>query len=153
MTAWQRRDAEPFEEGNDAARKHGARSPRLLSPIADDLKAELARVAPWTAMEQFRLDVEAWAWAEASCRLYREWFDVNGVIDDEGQVPAAHAMWQRSEATAREARVRLGVSPSAWAKLLSTLGSSDGEAAVRAIESLKKVGRELGAATKGGPGE
>ena len=79
----------PFEVGNGAALKHGARSPRMIRPVAEQLLREVAAVAPWAARPPFAAELDAWAWHEARARLLRAWLDEHGVLDhDDAPQPA-----------------------------------------------------------------
>jgi hypothetical protein len=135
--------AEPFEVGNRAAETHGALSPRAVAPLADNLASELSAVAPWCGQGAFASAVAAWAWAEAQASLLRVYVDEQGMLDAEGRPLPALGLLERVEARAARLRGELGLTPSSWAKLVARLGSADGDAAVRGLEHLKAVGREL----------
>ncbi len=122
---------------------HGARSPRMVQPLADEIAQQLAVVAPWTNVPSFAATVKAWAWAEAQCVLLRSWIDENGLLDSEGRELPAAGQLDRSESKAAKLRGELGLTPSAWARLVARLGSADGEAASRGISALQAIGAEL----------
>jgi hypothetical protein len=137
---------DPFEPGNEAAVKHGARSPRKVAPIAERLRHELATSAPWTTGAAFAAVVHSWSQAEARCELLRNYLDEVGLLDDEGEPRPALKALNEAERAADRARQQLGLSPSAWASLYRTLtvgpdGSTDSLAALRA------TGRQMLTAT------
>ena len=137
----------PFEPGNDAALKHGARSDRFLEPIVAALLDDLCEVAPWCTVGAFRRAAEAWARAEARCILIHRWLDEHGLLDDKGEPRPAVATLEKSERTAANARSRLGLDPSAWAALHRTMTASpDGE--VNSIEALRGIGAQIIEATE-----
>lgn len=137
------RDATPYLIGNFEAERHGALSPRRVQPVADEIAAELADVAPWTAQRAFGASVASWAFAEAQCHLLRRYIDERGMLDDQGVPLPATALLDKVEARAGRLRGELGLTPNAWAKLVARLGSADHDAAARGLEHLRAVGREL----------
>lgn len=131
----------PFEPGNSAALRHGARSPRVLKPIAERLTEEVAMVAPWSARPAYAGEVKSWAWAEARCAVLRSWIDQHGVLSDEGALAAGELA--RAESRASSARDRLGLSPLALAKLLGAFTSAPAGTDDDALEALKAEGRRI----------
>lgn len=128
-----------FAEGNFAAARHGARSPRLVAPLAAGVEAAVAEVAPWTSRPTFAPAVRSYAWVEAQLELVRQWLDRVGVLDDEGQPRPAVAYLDRLEGRAGKLRAELGLTPLALAKLLgslattaATVGDDDALASLRA---------------------
>ncbi len=113
----------PFEEGNRVALRHGAVSPRTISPVAEALADEVVAVAPWLGRPAFAAAVKAWSWSEAQCVLLRQWLDEHGVVDDEGNPRPAAAFLAKVEGRAANLRARLGLDPTALANLLATLSS------------------------------
>lgn len=136
----------PFEPGNTAALKHGARSPRMLAPVIAELRAGLATAAPWTMGPAFAPAVEAWASAEARVRLLVAYLDEHGILDDEGAPRPAVAVLERAERAAERARAVLGLSPAAWASLYRTMTTTPDDQA-GGIEALRAVGRRMIEAT------
>jgi hypothetical protein len=137
----------PFQPGNLAALKHGARSPRILAPIADQLAASLAQVAPWTSAVSFQGTVASWSWAEAQAVVLRAYLDEHGLVDDDGQPHPAAGMLERVEARLAGLRGQLGLTPLALGKLLATLSQVDGDKGSQGLEALRRAGAELRAAT------
>lgn len=133
----------PFSRGHTLSQRHGAHSERTVRPIADKFARWLLREAPWCTLPQFRATVAAWATAEAQAVLLRDWVDVHGVVDDDGKPSPALGALERTEGRAARLRGELGLSPSAWAKLVKSLSGADHEAAARGLEQLKATGQAL----------
>lgn len=136
----------PFTEGNTAALKHGAVSPRVLQPIADRLAEGLAQVAPWTAAAAFAGAVASWSWAEAQASVLRSWLDEHGLVDGASQPRPAVAMLERAETRLGGLRVQLGLTPLGLGRLLATLSQVDSERGAEGLEALRRAGAELRAA-------
>ena len=136
----------PFEAGNVAALRHGARSPRRLGELASALAAELTSAAPWTSRPAFHRAVTAWATSEAACELYRVHFDRVGLFDEAGELQAGLDRWDRAEGRASRLRDRLGLDPIAYARLVRLV--SDEPAAAEEREALLREARELVAARR-----
>ena len=129
--------------GTQAALKHGARSPRILTPIAEQLAAGLAQVAPWTSAASFQGTVASWSWAEAQAVVLRAYLDEHGLVDEDGQPRPAAAMLERAEGRLAGLRAQLGLTPLALGKLLSTLSQVDGDKGEQGLEALRRAGAEL----------
>jgi hypothetical protein len=136
----------PFQPGNLAALRHGARSPRILAPIADQLAAGLAQVAPWTSAASFQGTLASWSWAEAQAVVLRAYLDEHGLVDNDGQPRPAAGMLERVEARLAGLRGQLGLTPLALGKLLATLSQVDGDKGSQGLEALRRAGAELRAA-------
>lgn len=130
----------PFEAGNTAALTHGARSPRMVRPIAERLMIEAAEVAPWVARRAFGPELEAWAWHEARARLLRAWLDEHGLLDEDDGPRGALGELQRAENAAAKARDRLGLNPLAWARLRAAVEQAGGR---EDLEDLDAEGRAI----------
>jgi hypothetical protein len=141
----------PFESGNTAALKHGATSPRLVAPLAETLAAEIAEVAPWTSQCAFRGAVESLAWTWAQATVLRAWMNENGALDAKGRPRPAVALSERLEGRICQLRASLGMTPTAWSKLVATMGSTDVESAAAALEQLRSIGRELSSGLQAPP--
>jgi hypothetical protein len=127
-----------FAEGHELSMVHGASSERRLAPVAEAFEETLGGSAPWTARGAFASARRSWAWAEAKCELYRRHFAEVGLFDERGEPRRGLESWERAEASARNARERLGLDPSSLAKLLGSLaavavagGDDDGLAALK----------------------
>lgn len=136
----------PFEPGNLAALKHGAVSPRVLQPIADQLAAGLAAMAPWVSAAAFAGSVASWSWAEAQAVVLRRYLDETGLVDGDGQPRPAAGMLERVEGRLANLRAQLGLTPLALGKLLATLSQVDGDKGAEGLEALRRAGAELRAA-------
>lgn len=123
---------------------HGARSPRVVQPLADQVAAELVEVAPWCGVPAFAAEVKAWAWEEARVRLLQAWIDEHGLLAEESE--GALSQLERAQGRAARLRGNLGLSPAAWAKVLGATRAAEAlgvEGASGQAEALSAVGREL----------
>jgi hypothetical protein len=136
----------PFQPGNLVRLKHGARAPRILAPIADQLGTGLAELAPWTSAPSFQGTVASWSWAEAQAVVLRAYLDEHGLVDDDGQPRPAAGMLERVETRLAGLRSQLGLTPLALGKLLATLSQVDGDKGSQGLEALRRAGAELRAA-------
>ena len=131
----------PFTDGNEAATTHGAHSERRWRPLADELISELRHDAPWTARPAFRWTVEAWAAAQAKAALVDAWLDEVGLLTDNGTPRPANWLSDKLHARADTLRRELGISPAAFARLLSNFGAVPGNE--DALEQLQREGRAI----------
>jgi len=135
---------EPFEPGNFANLRHGARSERKVSPLAEAASASLVEVAPWCASPAFAPTIASWSWAEGQAALLRAWTDEHGLLDEDGQPSGAAAMLERVERRLVKLRAELGLSPQSLGQLLSraaSIASATGD--VAALEALRAEGRRI----------
>jgi hypothetical protein len=154
----------PFEPGNQVAEKHGAHSKRRWRPLAERLAADAMQAAPWLTRPAFRWSVEAWATAEARARLVDDWLDAQatadmpGELDSDGEPRGAAALSVRLHARAESLRARLGIDPTAMARLLASFavgvpGGDDVLAALRAegarLVAAHDVALDAGASANG----
>jgi hypothetical protein len=133
----------PFEEGNFAGLRSGANSERKLAPIAKRLEEEISVIAPWCARPAFAAAVRAWAWAEAACELYREWYAEVGLRDGEGQPVTGLQNWDRCESRAAKLRSQLSIDPSALAGLVNKLASASAAGGAHARAEITALQREV----------
>lgn len=106
----------PFEKGNMKRLSHGARSPRVYGPVAEELAAGIVERRPDLA--GYPEAVAAWADCEARAILLREWLAEHGTFDEDGEPRDGQLRWLSSfEKRADEARRRLGLDPKADADL------------------------------------
>jgi hypothetical protein len=137
----------PFEPGNTWQLRHGARSARTVAPIAGRLADGLVEAAPWTAAPAFGPTVQAWAWAEAQCVLYRAWFDERGLVDEDGEPRPGLGRWDAAERRAASLRAELGLTPQSLGQLLAraaSVASAVNDQA--ALEALRLEGSRILAA-------
>jgi hypothetical protein len=105
--------------------KHGARSERVIAPLAERARSELIEIAPWLAAEAFAPSIAAWSRAEARVTLISEWLKNNGgMIDGDGEPKSVVDLLLRCERLAMELRTRLGLDPNSLAKLQRDLGEA-----------------------------
>jgi hypothetical protein len=135
----------PFEPGNELQLKHGANSERHLAPIAAELEREIVDLAPWCARPAFKAAVTAWAWAEATCELYRAHFKERGLWDAADEPLPGLVRWDRAEARASALRKRLALDPAALGSLLSKLTSveSSGGTGTLAQQEMQALRNEI----------
>jgi len=78
----------PFEPGHEASTVHGARSPRRVGPLADEIREQLladGSTPDHLRRAEFAAAVAAWARSEAVVRLLWEWLaeqDVEAALTD-----------------------------------------------------------------------
>lgn len=109
--------AEPFERGNEVAKRHGAFSPRYVEPRAAELIEAATAAIPFLAAPEYSPAIHAWGRAEASVSLLAEWLGQHGLIDDDGKPRPAVEALLKFERLALEHRGRLGLDPTSRAKL------------------------------------
>jgi len=112
----------PFEPGNLAAVRHGARSARLVSAEAEKVAAELAEVCPWIS-EVDAVAVDTFCRAAARYRMLDDY--VAAKAEAEGVEAVPRTLWQevsRAESNAMKAAEALGLDPTGRARLLRDLG-------------------------------
>lgn len=96
--------------------KAGHRSPRIVSPLAEELAAALVEIRPDLA--DFPHAVRGWARTEVQAALLRSWLDDHGVVDDDGKPRDAMLRHLGSfERLAIAQRDRLGLDPRSQAAL------------------------------------
>lgn len=105
------------EAGNVAALVHGARSLRLVDPVAVELVAEAQAELPYLGEAKYRATLEAWGRAEARVRLLERFLETEGLLTSEGDVRAAAAFQLQCETQAARLRSQLGLTPEAAAKI------------------------------------
>jgi hypothetical protein len=138
----------PFEAGNEAGLKHGAASARRISPVAETLRAQVEQAAPWTAAAPFARVLESWAWTEARCTLYRQWFDERGLSDQDGQPLPGLVEWDRCERRAATLRDQLGLTPASLVGILARVAATTPEAMAGSLDRLRAAGAAIRAAAE-----
>ena len=164
----------PFRPGHEASLRSGARSPRKVGPLAAEIEHE-ARAAAWwpdyLRDPSFAPEIQAWAWAEAQVRLLRAYVgdldltdgltDTSTEVSDEThakgrshrvttgrRTQAAYTQLSAAESRAARYRSRLGLEPTARAKLQRDLaagrymqGLSTGHPLLAALERRRPSGQ------------
>jgi hypothetical protein len=111
---------ESFEAGNFIAIRHGARSPRLVGRLAEELAEWARETCPDLRSERYALTLADWAWSEATVGLLRLFLDALGPADEVGAPrDALLASIRTSARHAAERRRELGLNPEAHARLES----------------------------------
>jgi hypothetical protein len=140
---------EPFRAGNAAAVTHGARSSRIVDPVAAEIAAELLAqpdLPEYLRRPEFAPAVAAWARAEARCELLAGWLstmDASGPGDD--KVMSVLGQLHRVETAAARMRSDLGLTPVAAARLNRDVSASRymATSVMAGIERLAATGAEL----------
>lgn len=133
---------EPFTEGNFKGLRHGARSERKITPIAEEMIEEILRQRPDLADARFGPTLRAWGFAEAACALYRDYADKVGVVDERTQQPLGYvSAWRTAESQAEQRRRELGIGPYAEAKLITV--RAEATTAVGDMSDFIAHGREV----------
>lgn len=157
----------PFAVGNEQSLAHGAYSPRTVGPLAERIEAE-ARASEswpqWLRDPSYGAAVASWAWAEATCRLLREFLadlDVGTMLSEtatedtteerKGDRMTRRTVAQRKlsaleasrrwESIAAGRRRELGLDPLSRAKLGKDVAI--GSAVAGQLERMQATGAEL----------
>jgi hypothetical protein len=134
---WQR---PPFEPGNEAALKHGARSPRRVEEIANRISTDLLERAPWVA--SYPEALSALARAEAVTQLLFRDIATGGIYDKSGNFKASQlARWSTAENTASRIRSTLGLTPESEATVARDRASAAAIASQVDLQALAARGR------------
>lgn len=126
VESWQR---PPFEPGNMMALKSGWRSPRLVTPIAEELIAAVLE-DPHTGYlrePRFRMGVIAWAQVEARLALYERYVDeltMEQRLDSGQGRTSPEEQLRKLDANALTHRGRLGLDPLSAARLGKDIAST-----------------------------
>lgn len=128
--------------GNHLATKHGAGSSRLVRERVEAMLADLeAEDAPWLATVD-RSALAAWAWAESSCGLLRDWLAEREPLNPEGRPWPGSELLLKWERRAADERGRLGFDPLSRARMRRDQ-SSTGLNALGIVEQLQRAGAAL----------
>lgn len=124
--------------------RHGAKSPRKVQPLADQIAAGLTEVAPWTRSPAYAPTITAWAYVEAQARLLRAWIDEHGLVDEDGLPRGPVDFHDRVEARAAKLRAELGLTPASLGQLLRTAALTAATTGDQAsLDALKAEGRAI----------
>lgn len=116
----------PFRDGNTAALHHGARSARVVQPIADDLLQSAVSEVPYLAEARYGPALRSWARAEAQCQLLGAYLTEHGVLDEAGDPRPAEMALHRVENRAARLRDVLGLTPASAARIGRDLAAACG---------------------------
>lgn len=163
MSSWP-----PFEAGNSASLAHGARSPRRVAPLAEQIERQARASESWPSYldtPEYGPAVASWSWSEAVCRLLREYLaelDIAAMLTeqtsedlDEQRLKggrtrrrttsqrhhSALEMSRRWESIAAGRRKDIGLDPLSRAKLSKDVAI--GTAVAGGLERLQETGRAL----------
>jgi hypothetical protein len=124
----------PATPGNVLALRHGARSRRVVDPVAAELVGEVLADdgTAYLSEPKYAAALRAWARAEARVLLLLASLEQVGVVDDAGSPTALLAAVERAEAAAERARGRLGLDPLSRSKITAATAqaSRDGMTAL-----------------------
>ncbi|MBD2760120.1 hypothetical protein IEE94_11440 [Yimella sp. cx-573] len=133
----------PFQPGNEVAMKHGAKSPRRVDPLADQLRDELLSSGDveYLRAPRFASAVRAWSVAEAKCALISRWVDSmtieQAAASEQGKTSPLELL-RKWEATAQTQRARLGLDPQSAARLGKDIAQGKQADAAAALSALRE---------------
>jgi hypothetical protein len=116
----------PFEKGHTLSLRHGAWSTRHVQPVATEILQSVLDdpQCEYLKAPRFAAELEAWAVAEARCRLLESYIAKLAEGDDTGvgdladeATRAAWSLLHRCETRAQSGRDRLGLSPLSSARI------------------------------------
>ena len=157
----------PFEAGNSASLAHGARSPRKVAALAEQIESQARASESWPKWlddPSYEPAVRSWAWAESVCQLLREYLaelDVGAMLTERASEDvdeqrtkgrtrrrtsaqrhhSALEMSRRWESIAAGRRKDIGLDPISRAKLGRDVAI--GTAVAGQLDRLRGVGSEL----------
>lgn len=117
----------PFEVGNMASLRHGARSERVLGPLADRIVDDLLAdpsTPDYLRDPSFGPSLLAWGRAEASVHLLADFISQVGMVKALAGRGMLLEQLRRWETTAANLRARLGLDPESRAKLMRDLSAA-----------------------------
>lgn len=134
----------PFLPGNAKSLLHGARSPRIREPLAEQIVQDVLAdesVPAYAKAPAFRMELQAMARAEAQVYLVGGWLAAqageDGVPDlGSDRVRTAYGVLHRAEQRAASARQRLGLSPAAAARLGKDVAVGEAAASVDVAQRM-----------------
>ena len=108
---------EPFKAGHFKAKKHGAYSDRIVTPLAASVANDLMADLPYLQDPSYREMVLEFARTVVRAELIEQWLDENGEIRDDGTVTPAAIYLVRVKGHLASMASRLGLDPLSRAKL------------------------------------
>lgn len=137
----------PFEKGNVAALKHGAKSPRLVAEKAQAVRALLLEKYPYLADDAFTEALERYCRVEARALMLNAY--ITEKVEAEGVEKVPPTLWTevtRADALAQKCGQDCGLDPSGHARIARDLGlarSVGAQFGTKKLEALAASGREL----------
>ena len=114
----------PFEPGNVLAIKHGAYSPRVVTPIAEEILTLLLGDDDVRFLRGAAMRPELWRYAHRQARVEL----LRAALDEHSEDCTAcekcislEERWQRADAEASKSAMRLGLDPLARAQIMREL--------------------------------
>ena len=139
---------ETAQPGNFLALRHGAYSPRVVTPLAQELIESLLVEAPDLAAPRYRFAVAAWARAETMAAILGFWIEMQHPLDDTGAPRALLLKELRAaESRAEKARNALGLDPASHVRLVRD--RAEAASATWSIDAALKVGSRIIEAREG----
>lgn len=108
---------EPFKPNHTKSLKYGARSERIVTPMAAEIANNLMEQHERLRRPVFRETVLAYARTGAQVELLETWIAEHGMLNDEGEPTGAAVFLLRVSKHHANLADRLGLSPLANAKL------------------------------------
>lgn len=140
---------EPFRPGNKAALVHGARDEDSLRPLAQQIFTRLLedpQMPDHVRSAAFVMEGAAWSRAEAAAALIWDHVASMGVDAatrlDPGRARSLLDIWIAAEKLAGRGRDKMGLNPSAYAKISKDLGIA-AKAGEDALESMASRGAQI----------
>jgi hypothetical protein len=133
---------EPFQPGNALSIRHGAKSEKVVGPLANQLAAWLVAEHPDLGESRYAFSISAWARAEARAALLSLYLDEQGFVDadDEARERLLAAL-RGEERRASEERKLLGLSPADHARLERQRAEAV-VAGVASLDGIRAAGRQ-----------
>lgn len=132
-----------FTAGNEVAMKHGAKSPRRVDPLAQEIMAAALADPALEFLQQARFSaaVLAWARAEAKVQLISDWVDgmamAEAAASGQGRT-SPFELLRKWETTAAGHRARLGLDPVAAARLGKDIAQGRQADAATALTQMRE---------------
>ncbi|MDT2010331.1 hypothetical protein FXW78_55090 [Rhodococcus opacus] len=109
---------EPFKPNHVKSLKHGARSERIIAPLAAILANELLETNPHLQSAEFRPAVLEWARVQAQVETLEAWIAEHGIISpDDGKIQPAAEYLLKVRKHGANMSSRLGLDPLSRARL------------------------------------
>ena len=137
----------PFEPGNVLALQHGAYSPRVVTPIAEEIVALILDDDDVRFLRGAAMRPEVWRYANRQGRaeLLRAALDEHSETCTAcGRCISLEERWQRADAEASKSAMRLGLDPVARAQIMRELPDlREQDAMDRARDGLHELVRAI----------